>query len=64
MIDEQRKIDERFKRIKPLSYTGDKGEVATLTVSIRESIRRISQLTADIAELTIDRAYKVTPADG
>lgn len=66
MIDEQRKIDELFKRITPLPYTGDEGEVSTLTltISIRESIRRISQLTADIAELTIDRAYKVTPADG
>jgi len=34
--------------------------VYTLThiVTVRENIMRISNLTADIAELTIDRAYQ------
>jgi hypothetical protein len=38
---------------------GDKG-ASTLSevISIRESIKRISQYASDIAEMTIDRAYK------
>jgi len=60
VIDAQDTIRELYSEITPLPIHGDVNDVYTLThiVTVRENIMRISNLTADIAELTIDRAYQ------
>jgi len=60
IIDKQRAIEEVYKGITPLPLFGDPEEPSILShiIFIRESMKTISQYAADIAELTIDRAYK------
>jgi len=62
VIDTQRKIMDLYSKITPLPIQGEAYDVSTLTniVTIRENIMRISNLTADIAELTIDRTYQTS----
>lgn len=62
VIDTQGKIRNLFSGITPLPIHGDADDVSTLTniVTIRENIMRINNLTADIAELTIDRTYQTS----
>jgi phosphate uptake regulator len=66
IIDTQVKIRDLYSEITPLPVNGDSNDVSMLTniVTIRENIMRISNLTADIAELTIDRAYQVSQENG
>ena len=65
IIDAQDIIMDLYSEITPLPVRGDANDVSTLThiVTVRENIMRISNLTADIAELTIDRAYQMTQDD-
>lgn len=60
IIDNQNEIIELGQLITPIPYSGDPEEKATACpiCAIRESVKRISEYSADIAELTIDRAYK------
>jgi len=62
VIDTQGKIRDLNSEITPLPIQGDTNDVSTLTniMTIRENIMRISNLTADIAELTIDRTYQTS----
>ena len=60
IIDAQSEIIRLGELITPIPYSGDIKEKATACpiCAIRESIKRISEYSADIAELTIDRVYK------
>jgi len=60
IIDDQREIVELGELITPIPFSGDVEEraIACPICAIRESIKRISEYSADIAELTIERAYK------
>ena len=60
IIDNQDEIEDLGNLITPIPYSGKIEERANLCpiCAIRESIKRISEYSADIAELTIDRAYK------
>lgn len=60
IIDKQKEIEEIYKEITPLPQFGEPDETSILShiITIRESIMKISHHAADIAELTIDRAYK------
>lgn len=60
IIDKQKEIEEIYIGITPLPHFGDLDDLSTLyhIIDIRESIKKISHYAADIAELTIDRAYK------
>lgn len=62
VIDTQGKIRDLYSEITPLPIRGDAYDVSMLAniVTIRESIMKVSNLTADIAELTIDRAYQTS----
>jgi len=62
VIDTQGKIRDLYSEITPLPIHLDANDVSTLThiVTVRENIMRISNLTADIAELTIDRTYQTS----
>ena len=59
-IDTERRVEELYRKVTPLPLFGDLGETLLLAeiISIRESLKKISHYAADIAELTIDRAYK------
>jgi len=59
IIDNQREIEMILKEITPLPLLGidDRGTFSQLFI-IRDSIRGICEYAADVAELTIDRAYK------
>jgi len=61
IIDKQKEIDDIFIGITPLPLFGKPNDISSLShvIYIRENIRRISHDAADIAELTIDRAYKI-----
>ncbi len=60
IIDDQEEIEELGGLITPLPYSGDHDEKANICplCAIRESIKRISEYSADIAEITIDRTHK------
>ena len=60
IIDNQEKIAELYKKITPIPYFGKYNNLTALSqiITMRESIKKISHYSADIAELTIDRAYK------
>ena len=60
IIDNQNEIFEPGELIAPIPFSGDVDEraIACPICAIRESIERISGYSADIAKLTIDRAYK------
>jgi hypothetical protein len=59
IIDAQEKILELYSEITPLPEFNNVTDASILSeiVSIRENIRSIGSISADIAELTIDRAY-------
>ena len=61
IIENQNEIIELGELITPLPFSGDLEEKATACpiCAIRESVKRISEYSADIAELTIDRVYKI-----
>lgn len=63
IIDSELVINDLCGELTPMPMTDeDKGTSALSDViSIRESIKRISQYASDIAEMTIDRAYKNPP---
>lgn len=58
IIDKEAEIGDLYTKITPLPSFGDES-VSSLNqiILIRESIRKISHYSADIAELTIDRTY-------
>ena len=60
IIDLQDKIEELEQSITPLPYSGESEakDVLCHICVIRDSIKRISEFAADIAELTIDRTFK------
>jgi len=60
IIDNQRKIADLYEKITPLPYFGKYNNLTALSqiIAIREGIKKISHYAADIAELTINRAYK------
>jgi phosphate uptake regulator len=60
IIDTQKDIIELYREITPLPHLGEPYDTSILSniITIRESIMKISHHVADIAELTIDRAYK------
>ena len=60
IIDLQAKIEELEQSITPLPYSGESEakDVLCHICVIRDSIKRISEFAADIAELTIDRTFK------
>jgi len=61
IIDKQREVESLLEKLTPLPLFGESAETSILAniVTIRESIKKISHHAADIAELTIDRAYKL-----
>ncbi len=61
IIDKQKEIEDLYREITPLPYFGEPNETSILShvITIRENIMKISHNSADIAELTIDRAYKM-----
>jgi len=61
IIDRQKNVRELIKEITPLPRFGKPGDTASLSqvITMRESIKNISHHAADIAEITIDRAYKL-----
>jgi phosphate uptake regulator len=61
IIDGESLIEGLSRQLTPLPLIGGEGGTSLLAhiISIRESIKRISQYISDIAELTIDRAYKI-----
>jgi phosphate uptake regulator len=60
IIDKQKEIEDLYGGITPLPYCGRPNETSVLSdvITIRECVMKISNCTADIAELTIDRTYK------
>ncbi len=60
VIERQREIERLEETIIPLPYSGESEEKDVLChiCVIRDSIKRISEHSADIAELTIDRSFK------
>jgi phosphate uptake regulator len=62
IIDSELIINDLCGKLTPMPMLeGDRGASALSDViSIRESIKRVSQYASDIAEMTIDRAYKDT----
>ena len=60
IIDLQGKIEELEQSITPLPFSGESEakDVLCHICVIRDSIKRISEFAADIAELTIDRTFK------
>ena len=60
VIDAQEKIFDLYSEITPLPELSGITDLAILSniISIREDIKSISNISADIAELTIDRVYK------
>lgn len=60
IIDREREIVELYREITPLPLFGDPYDTSILSkvITIRESIAKISHHAADIAEITIDRAYR------
>ncbi len=60
IIDRQKEIEGLYMEITPLPHFGETSDTSILSdiITIRESIMKISHHAADIAELTIDRAYK------
>ena len=59
LIDNQSKIKEIVDEITPLPLMGiDDRDTFFDLFTIRENIQRIGESAADIAELTIDRAYR------
>jgi phosphate uptake regulator len=60
VIDQQKEIEKLYTKITPLPGYREITDTTALThtVNLREYILKISNLAADIAELTIDRAYK------
>jgi phosphate uptake regulator len=59
LINNQAKIKEIVDEITPLPLMGvDDRDTFFYLFTIRENIQRIGESAADIAELTIDRAYK------
>lgn len=61
IIDKQKEIQDLYEVITPLPYFGKPNETSALSqiITIRECIIKISHHSADIAELTIDRTYKL-----
>ncbi len=61
IIDREKEIIELYSEITPLPLFGEPFETSVLSsiVTIRESIVKISHHAADIAEITIDRAYRL-----
>lgn len=59
IIDSQEKITELYTEITPLPVLSGVTDLTILSeiISIRENIKSISSISADIAELTINRAY-------
>lgn len=61
IINKESEMEELYMKITPMPYLYDnENESSSLTqlVLIRESIRKISHYSADIAELTINRTYQ------
>jgi phosphate uptake regulator len=60
IIDQQSEIEKLYSKITPLPRYGEieDSQVLTHIITLRENILIVSNLAADIAELTIDRAYK------
>lgn len=61
IIDRKKLIDELYRGVTPLPMFEKSGETSILSnvINIRESIKNISHHAARIAELTIDRAYRI-----
>jgi len=64
IIDQQTEIEKLYSKITPLPRYKEITDTSVLThtINLRENILKISNLAADIAELTIDRAYKSEPS--
>jgi len=61
IIDSQEEIERLGETITPIPYGGEQDEKDILCpiCLIRDNIKRIGEYASDIAELTIDRAYKI-----
>ena len=61
IIDSQKEIERLGETITPIPYRGEQDEKSVLCpiCLIRDNIKRIGEYASDIAELTIDRAYKI-----
>lgn len=59
IIESQARIERLDQEIAALAFSSEKStEVICVCCSIRDSIRRIAECAADIAEITINRSYK------
>jgi phosphate uptake regulator len=63
IIEKQKSIEKLDREIASWAFLHEKKNPATIcaTCSIRESIKRIAEYAADIAEITINRSYRPTP---
>jgi phosphate uptake regulator len=61
IIDSQEEIENLGETITPIPYYGEQDEKKILChiCLIRDKIKRMGEYASDIAELTIDRAYKI-----
>ena len=61
VIGEQKRIEKLDVEISSQSFLTEKSAlIICATCSIRDSIKRIAEYAADIAEITINRSYKIT----
>ncbi len=61
VIGEQKRIEKLDVEISSQSFLMEKNAlIICATCSIRDSIKRIAEYAADIAEITINRSYKIT----
>jgi phosphate uptake regulator len=62
IIERQSYIEELNRKIATLTFLHEKKKpvIICATCSIRESIKRIAEYAADVAEMTINRSYKPT----
>jgi phosphate uptake regulator len=62
VIEEQKRIEKLDLDIASKSFLTEKSAlIICATCSIRDSIKRIAEYAADIAEITINRSYKAAP---
>ena len=61
IIDRKKVIDDLYRDVTPLPVFGESNETSLLSdvINIREGVSKISHHAARIAELTIDRAYRI-----
>jgi uncharacterized protein with PhoU and TrkA domain len=62
ILEGQKKVDRLDQEIASKAFTHKQENLVTCAIcSIRDDLRKIAESAADIAEVSIDRAYKMSP---